>query len=805
MKYFYGILLMFLSLTVFSQRGGFNVTGSVIDEDSKSIIEYATVSFYSLPDSTFITGSVTDLEGKFQLKLDPGRYFARLQFVSYSEKVVPEINVPQNGQLDMGNIPLSVSTQELDAVTVQAERTQMQLSLDKKVFNIGKDLSNLAGSASDILDNLPSVEVDLEGNVSLRGSQNVRILIDGKPSGLVGLSSADALRQLQSDLIESVEVITNPSARYDAEGMAGVINIILKKEKRRGLNGSFQANSGYPDNHGGSVNVNYRSNAVNWFTNIGARYRQSPGGGSSYQEFFLEDTTFSTRRNQDRVRGGFGYNARFGADFYLGDKNTITTSFLYRFDDEENESDLTYDDYSSTDELISRILRAEREMENDENLEYSVNYTRSFNNEDQKLTFDVQYQENNETESANINQIGIGEFEEDDLELTQRTVNAEGESRLLVQSDYIQPLGANGKVEVGFRVNSRRISNDYLVEEGNDAGEFDILTNFTNDFRYDEDVYAGYGIYSNEFNSLSYQLGVRYERTEISTLLKQTDESNEQLYNNLFPSVNLTYKLNDVNALQGSYSKRISRPRFWHLNPFFSFADARNIRTGNPNLQPEFTDSYEFGLLQNLNSSTLYYAVYYRYTEGVEQRVSTVDEFGTTFSIPQNLSRSDAIGLEVNANHELLDWWAINGNFNVFYREITPPNDRPDLYAEAFSFTTRVSNQLKINKRSNAQVNFFYRAPQETSQGRRLSMYSLDLGYAIDVLNNNGTISLSLRDTFNTRKYRGETFGPTWYSESEFQWRARQFRVSFIYRLNQKKQRSRGDREDGGGFEEDGF
>ncbi len=815
MKNILTFILLLISFGLVAQTGSreggvgkpaSGVKGTISDGETAAVVEYATVSIYSLPDSTFRTGTISDANGKFRIQIEPGNYYAKLEFIAYEDKWIDDIEVRSGSFTNLGQLNMNVSVNELESVVVQADRTQMELTLDKKIFNIGKDLSNLVGSASEILDNLPSVEVDLEGNVSLRGSQNVQILIDGKPSGLVGLSSADALRQIPSDIIESVEVITNPSARYDAEGMAGVINIKLKKDRSKGFNGSFQANTGFPMNHGGSFNINYRSKAINWFANMGVRYRESPGGGNSYQEFFLEDTTFTTFRNNDRVRGGLSYNTRFGADFYINEKNVITTSFLYRFSDENNNSDLTYEDYDQLDRLVSNILRVQNELEDDENLEYSINYTRNFDRKDQKLTFDIQYQDNNEVEDATINETGIsGESGLPLSPLLQENINDEGETRLLVQSDYTMPVGEKGKIEAGFRLNDRHVRNDYIVREENDEGGFDVLTNFTNDFRYDESIFATYGIYANELSRLSYQVGVRYERTEIDTELKQTDERNSQLYNNLFPSVNLTFKVNEFNALQGSYSKRISRPSFWSLNPFSSFADARNIRTGNPNLQPEFTDSYEFGLLQNFNTSTLYYAVYYRYTEGVVQRISTVDEFGITFSAPQNLSRSNAVGFEFNANHEVTDWFSVNGNFNAFYSEIIAPPSEPDLNAQAFSFTTRVSNRLKFSPRSSAQINFWYRAPQETTQGRRLSIYSLDIGYSLDVLNNNGTISFNVRDAFNTRKYRGETFGPTFYSESEFQWRARQFGVAFTYRLNQKKQRTRGDRGGGRDFEGDGF
>lgn len=809
--------ICFVAFSAFSQgrpggpggeRPTFTVSGKLIEESSGNPIEFATVSVFKESDSTLVTGGISDEKGFFQIKTKPGRLFLRIQFMGYQEVNVSNVRLGRGStSFDAGRIMVKQDERLLDEVVVQAERTQMELTLDKKIFNIGKDLSNLGGSATDILDNLPSIQVDVEGNVLLRGSENVRILIDGKPSGLVGLSSNDALRQLNGNLVERVEVITNPSARYDAEGLAGIINIVLKKEKAKGINGSFQVNTGVPANHGASINLNFRRDWVNFFTNFGIGYRRNPGTGDSYQEFG-DPVTRTTNRLRDMDRGGINYSTRFGADFYLNEKNTITLAFLYRFSDEDNETKLQYFDDFLTSNTDSVTLRLDNEIEGDENLEYSINYTRNFKKKGQKLTADFQYQNNNEAEGSDLVE-SIGTTLTNQIPfLYQRSGNDEIEERLMLQSDYTHPFGKDGNAEGGFRYTDRLVGNDYLVEEQDEFGVYQNDTNFSNDFEYEEKVLAVYGIVSNKIDKFSWQLGVRYEKTDLTTNQKTQSERNVQAYSNLFPSAFLTYQLSEKQALQMSYSRRIRRPRGRFLNPFTSISDSRNFFVGNPFLQPVFTDSYEVGYLLNNKSSSFYSGLYYRHAEGITQRLRSTDENGITTTRPYNVSEQDSYGIEVNVSKDFVKWYRMSGNVN-FFRSITPggtvsfENETVTFNsAAATSITSRLSNNFKLEKLFDAQVAISYRAPRNTVQGKRFSITAIDLGFSRDVLKKNGTIALSVRDLLNSRKYRGETFNEGFYERSSFQRRSRTTQLSFTYRLNQKKQRQRrGEREGGEEFE----
>ncbi|MBV6647921.1 MAG: TonB-dependent receptor [Cyclobacteriaceae bacterium] len=780
------------------------LTGIVVDDQTSSPLEFATISVFNSTDSSLVSGSITNVNGAFSLQVQPGTYSIRIQFVTYQSLDMAGIEVRRGQQVDLGEIALKVSTTELAEVVIQGERTQVELNLDKKVYNVGKDLSNLGGSASDILSNLPSVAVDVEGNVSLRGSENVRILIDGKPSGLVGLSSADALRQLQGNMVERVEIVTNPSARYDAQGLAGIINIVLKKEQSKGVNGSFQLNTGVPHNHGLSYNLNFRKQWVNMFSSVGVAYRKMPGKSETYQVAIPSDSSFTSKG--DRLRGGIAYNTRAGADFYIDDKSTITLAFLYRFSDDDNTSDITYNDFDSFNQLFSNSFREDEESEDDKSLEYSINYTKTFAKKGRKLAADIQFQNNNEVEQSDIvESIGLpGEslvpF------LYQRSENDEGEKRWLFQVDYLHPFSQDKKIELGFRSTIRKVHNDYLVEEQDSDGIFQRLPELSNDFTYDENVTALYAIFGDKKRKLSYQLGARMEKTDIRTELEEQNDENTQDYLNIFPSVHFTYELSKTNSLQLSYSKRINRPRFRYLNPFTSISNARSFWTGNPRLEPEFTDSYELGYLSNGGDASIYYGLYYRHTEGVIQRIVRVDEEGIRFTQPENLSTRDAIGLEINVSREFNSWYRIAGNINFFNSQTTGSANNQSLSAETLTFMTRISNNFKVKGLFDAQLNVRYIAPQNIPQGRRLQIATVDLGFSRDIWKRNGTMALSIRDIFNSRKYRSETSGDNFFAESLWQRSITQVTFSLSYRLNQKKQKGRrgntgeGYEDGGGGF-----
>ena len=792
--------LMLAQYTKDQARSKAIIKGQVMDSNTEAPLDYATISLFSEVDSALITGAISDPSGAFSLEVPFGTYYAIFEFIGYQTRTISTIELNKDRSLaDLGIVKLLSDATTLLEVEVRAEKSQMQLALDKRVFNVGKDLANQGGSAEDILNNVPSVTVDIEGQVSLRGSQNLRILIDGRPSGLVGQDNANGLRSLPANMIERVEVITNPSARYEAEGMAGIINIILKKEKKKGLNGSFDFNAGYPSRFGTAINLNYRRKNFNFFANYGLAYRESPGSGYRYQEVYDIDTTRIQETLRDRLRSGISNSIRLGTDFSIDEKNTLTGSLTYRVSDEDNLSELIYNDYLfDLNNPIAITRRTDNELEDELELEYAINYKRTFKKKGQTLTALARYEENTETESSdfvetffNAENITTGK-----PELIQRSNNEEGDKNWLLQIDYVHPFAVDGKFELGYRGSFRDIDNDYIVEQL-DNGIWETFGNFDNNFIYDENINAFYSTLGNKIGRFSYQLGLRAEHSDVDTRLVNTGEENKQNYFNLFPTAHLTYDLVADNAVQISYSRRIRRPGFRELNPFATFSDARNIFGGNPNLQPEFTHSMELSHIKYWGDASFSSSAYYRHTEGVVQRIRFINETGdTTTMIPVNLSTEDAYGFEFNFSFNPKKWWRINGDAN-FFRVMTEGTYQDQVFsADAFTLNARMTSMITLFEKIDAQIRVNYRAPRQTAQGSSRSYAFIDLGANKDILKGKGTITLSVSDLLNSRKWRYTTFGENFYNEGDFQWRARQFTLSLNYRLNQKKQRGRRGRGD---------
>ncbi len=781
-------VLLFVSSYFLSQA---QIKGLILDENQQPLPGAAVAL---LAKEQVIAGTTTNIDGVFELQADQGSYTLQVSYISFLT-YTEQITITQS-PITVDPIVLKADNTALEEVTIQADANLTEFKQDKRVYNVAKDLNTAGSNASEILLNIPSVDVDIEGNVSLRGSQNVRILIDGKPSGLVGTDPANALRTIQAAMIERIEVITNPSARYEAQGEAGIINIVLRKEKQKGLNGSFETNLGYPDLYGASAGINYRKGKLNFFTNLGFNYRSSPGGGSTEQTFSLNDTSYAFNSTREQIRARSSGTIRLGADYSLTANQTLTGSFLFVPSFGDNEVTLTYDDLDQNGFLTSTQIREDIESENRTTIEGDLHYEKSLTGKDHKWTMDFRFQDTDDRESSNITQytIDLGD------EVFQTVSNQEDEQNILFQTDYTRPLGDKKSFETGARMNLRNIINDYEVAQLQPNGLYEPLDSFTNNFNYEENIAALYAIYNDAFEDITYQIGLRAEYTGIVTEQVKEDIVNPRDYFNLFPSAFLTWKISALGDLQKSYSRRISSPDFRSLLPFFSFSDNRNFYSGNPDLNPEFTDSYEIGYLRYFSGATLYGGFYYRHRTGVTERIRTVDETGFTELFPVNLAVQDAYGIELTYDHKLNDWWRVNANTNIYQAVNVGSYEGIDYGSRNFSAQGRASSRFSFWK-SDLQLSFNFRAPRTTGQGRSLGIYSMDVGWSKDVLNKNGTITFNVTDLFNTRKRRSIVSGDNFTSESEFQWRIRQISLSFSYRLNQKKKRSRGK----GGSEGEGF
>ncbi len=699
---------------------------------------------------------------------------------------------------DHGSIRLRQSVDILEEVVVQGEKSTMELTLDKKIFNVGKDLAISGGTASDVLMNIPSVAVDPEGNIKLRGSDNVRILIDGKPSGLVSFKGGSGLQQLQANMIEKVEVITNPSARYEAEGLGGVINIVLKKDRNQGFNGSIDVIAGHPVNYGLAANLNYRHKIVNFFVNYGLVYRETPGVGKLYQEVYGEEDTTYLKQSNDGIIKGLNTNIRSGIDYFFSETSILTASYLYRRSDATRITDIIYNDYqNSLDNLVRYTTRRQDEEETEPNSEYSLIYEKQFPGKEHKLLGEVKYLDNWEKSDQLFTQHTY--FPDGTLDSTviQTSVNDESEKQLLFQVDYVRPIGKEGKFETGFRTSNRDMVNDFIVEEQNETGDFVPLPDLDNVFYYDENITAAYGILGNKTKSVSYQAGLRAEWTDVKTILEETDEENPRMYANLFPSAHVTFNLPKENNIQVSYSRRIRRPYYNDLSPFMTYSDSRNFFSGNPDLNPEYSDVFELGHVKYFNIGSLSTSVYNRHTDDKIDQIRYVNDEGNSITQPENLLSENAYGFEFTSTLTLTKWWRWDANFNFFYAEVDGSNIDETYKTSTHSWFTRQTSRFSLPKKVDILLRTNYEAPQKTVQGKRKALYYADLSISKEILKGNGTLNLNILDLFNTRKIRSIAEGEIFYTDRNFQMRRRQINLTLNYRIKQSKSTGRARKAEG--------
>ncbi|UOB17350.1 TonB-dependent receptor domain-containing protein [Abyssalbus ytuae] len=817
------ILLFFtLPLCMYAQaplQKSIKITGTVIDIDTNQPLEYATIVLENIENSD-VTGGITDSSGKFNIETTPGIYNIKIEYISYQTFQFTKKKLENSENL--GTIKLTLDVAQLEAVEIVGEKTTVQIQLDKKVFNVGKDITSQGTDALNVLDNVPSVSVDVEGNISLRGNENVRVLINGRPSNS-GMSGSDLLRQLPSDAIERVEVITNPSARYDAEGSGGILNIILKKGEDFGFNGSFQSTFGYYPYAQTSTNLNYKTNKFNLFSSLGYRYRKSPGGGfnnSIYYEGTSQEITGYLDQTRNRERKGNNYNVRIGGEYYFNDKNTLLASFSYNVGDNKNTSDLVYNNYDASRNLTSIRLRDELEKEDENRKQYNVNYESKFNEKGtHKLVINFNYETEDETENStytNNYTLGAG------IDGVDTSLNHEQRNELLLQADYILPFNEDkGQFEAGYKSEFNDISSNVEVTINEVYQE-----SLSNILDYDENIHAFYSQYGNKYGSFTFLAGLRMEISDISikSILGGGITENKK-YTNFFPTLHAGYELGENETIQLSYSRRIRRPRFWDLNPFYTYADDTNRISGNPNLNPMYTNAFEIAYLNNWDQFMLNASIYYQHSTDLFQRI-TVDT-GDTFNIqsdedlnndgivngedveeipilssqPINTGEENRYGVETTISYNPFKWLRLSGDFNLYgFKQdgtyetyVNGDIETRKLDGENISWFTRINTQLRLPSSIGVQLRMFYNGPYDAGYVKNRSFLSINLGASKDLFNDKATINFNISDLLNTRKRRSETFAPTFYTNSEFQWRKRQVNISFIYRFNQKKERQRGE------------
>lgn len=768
-----------------------NITGIVNDKASKQPLEYATITFTNNKNTKLVFGGITNIKGEFNIEINAGSYNVKIEFISF--KAIELSQQVYKESTNIGTLFLEEDANQLNEVVVRSEKTTVEIKLDKKVYNVGSDLMVKGGTVSDVLDNIPSVSVDSDGAVSLRGNANVRILVDGKPSNAINI--AEALRQIPADAIDKVEVVTNPSARYDSEGGGGLLNIILKKGKNKGLNGAIIASTGNPLNYGLSGNINYKSKFYNIYTTTGYNYRKNPGFAIFNTQYLNSDGSIKKYideyRNNDRLSKG--YNSNIGFDIYLNDNTTWSNAINLRNNDSSNPENVTYYNYDLNHIFTEATYRNSDQISDGISKEYTTNFTKKFKRDGHKFTIDGSFSNNTDNDYSLISST-----------ISERTSNQQTQNRNMIQSDYVLPFGKANQFEFGYKGDFNKLLTEYKVGSVNlVTGAYTPNLQYTNTLDYRETVNAIYTQFGTKVNKFSLLFGLRWEDSKIEINQLVTNEYNTQKYNNFFPSIFLTYEISNENSISLSYSKRISRPRGRQINPFSSYTSNINIFKGDPNLTPAFTDALDFGYLKKWDDLTLSTSTYINKTTDSFQFIRResgdfVNGTPVILSTPINLATEFRYGFEFTLNYSPYKWWKINTNFNFYKFDLRGnyvyTNSQNVVVTQNFdnsaaSWFTRLTSKITLPYKIDWQTNVTYNGPENYAQGNALAVLGANLGFSKDVFKDKGTIALNVQDVFNSRKRMYNNNIPNVLnSYVEMQRSVRQITLSFTYRFNKKKE-----------------
>ncbi len=814
--------LILISFNLFGQRPTENapkirLSGVVMDLETQEPLEYATISLKNQKNPDLLQGGITDFEGKFNLEIPPGVYDVTIEYIGF-ESFKKEAVVIRSA-MDLGKVNLTISSTALEGVEVMAEKTEVEIRLDKRIYNVGKDLTVRGGSVADVLDNVPSVSVDIEGNVSLRGNENVRILINGKPSGLVGISGPQGLQQLPAESIEKVEVVTSPSARYGAEGTAGILNIILKKQELLGFNGNFVANGGQtkvdviPSSYGGSANINLRKDKFNIFStnsyssgiSVGDIYNENEYFNGSNPSTFLEEGRKPERKNSS-------FFSSLGVEYYFKEETSLIVSGFVRDRSGDDYSKNVLKRFDANRNIIDESQLIEREQDLDDARQISLNFDSKIDDKGQELTAVFQYEENAEDEKADIDNT--------DDSRDEKVNQFENEKRILLQADYVLPLDENTQFEFGFRGNYSNQETDYQVFQI-DQGDFKLNTGLSNVLVYKEHISALYSQFGKKLEDFSFLLGLRMEDSQIVVDQRTINDFTEKNYTKLFPTVNLSYEFSEQESLILGYSRRISRPRGRYLNPFPSRASVANFFQGNADLDPSYSNTIDIGYLKRWDKVTFNSSIYYQKSTDVFTFISedsgqeaiisgnpndpnsTVVKVPIIVRNPINLAENNRTGFEFTLSFNPSRKSRIFANFNLFNSETIGTYKGTDFGRTNLSWFSRVNTKFTIFKDIDWQFQAFYRGPRETAQSKSKGMIFTSTAFNKEIFNKKGTLSFRVSDLFNTGMFESETFTPTFYNSGVYRRSLPSFNLSLTYRINQKEnnRRQRSQNTDGGGNE----
>lgn len=776
----YAFLL--LCMSTISAQSLSKISGTLSAEDPNEKLGYASVILKQ--DTLIVETVITNDKGDFNIDgIKAGKYTVEFQFLGFLNSSIPVTIDGSKSNINLGNVQLKSDATSLNEVVITSETSQVSLKLDKKVFDVGKDLISRGGSATQVLDNVPSVRVDPNGAVSLRGNGNVLILINGRKSGL---TSIQGLEQIPAESIKSVEVITNPSSRYDAAGSAGIINIILKKNTKQDLSGSMTLIGGVPFDSRVLGSINYKKGKFNLFSNFGVRYTDYVGLNTRDQVTTSNGNDLFLDQREDQKRHDDGRLVYLGLDYFINDNNSITAAFYRNGTKDLDKNTLNYK-FSGEGIQNSHIQTIADSQEDRSYNQLEFNYTKTFKKPERKFTVDFQYDFWDSTKDFNIQRRTIVP-DTPDLSIINTRSNRSSDD-IALQSDYVTPLSATANFETGVKAEHRIVSTDLTANEEN-QGIVQPIDGFNNGLDYKEEILAAYAQYSNKIKKLSYMVGLRTEYTNIA--IKNQNTGNvlrDSTYTRLFPTVNLSYPLTEKTTAQLNYSQRINRPNLDQLNPFPELQDFNSRVYGNINLLPSLTDGVELSILSKLKGIVINPSLYYSKTTNNFQYFTMQNAVGIFETTLVNLDNEKRFGIEVSAQYAPAKWLSLSAEVNAYSFSQEGSVGTTNLDYSNETWTGTLMSQIKFPQSFVFQSKFEYQAPVSDAQTKTKSFYYLNMALGRSFFKNNGTLTLGVSNIFNSRKIRETTFGSDFVVNEMTNFNAARWNLNFNYKFNKGKNR----------------
>ncbi len=799
-KHLLSAALLLLSLSLFAQYGNYkqgmpsgSISGKVLNKAGKEAVPYAAVAIYGVRDSSLLTGAMTNDAGIFIINdLKPGRYYLVIKFVGFRKDTVSNIMLrPPKMHINIGEILLNPASENLKSVEITAEKTYVEYKIDKKVVNVGKDLSATGGTAVEALENVPSVTVDIDGNVQLRGSSSFTVFVNGRPTPLKG---TDALEQIPVSTIKNIEIITNPSAKYDPDGMTGIINVVLKDNIIQGVNGLIDLSYSSHNQYGFNGIFSYKAGKFNFFLGGNYKHRNSPGSGFSELKTFYGDTVDYRTTKLIRNRARTNYGIRGGFDFIPNKRNTFTfegswggfgreknySSNIYEYN-----SPLSYQDYSISNNPGTNKgnfykisgnweLKLDKKGSNIQSYAYITNENEEAYDKSEEYYSDADFTPDDSLISGN----------------TSKEVEKAPDYRFKV--DYTKILKKDKRFESGVQA---RFRPEYHVLDyqgfSPDKG-WQELPEYGSRLNFIRNIFSAYALYAGTYKTFGYQLGLRGEETYRNVFDNSKDYSFVIKRFDLFPSVHLSKKFPGKNQILLSYSRRIDRPGGWELEPSVRYISSNFMRRGNPELQPEYMDNIELSYQKTIKMSFISVEAYYHNTTNKISHIQSVDSSGLVMMTFENLDRDKSAGVEVMLNARFVKWlnFNISGNY-YYYQLISKGSSLGDINNSSTNFDMRGNLTFRIAKNSKLQVTLFYRGESVTAQGKRSPFFMTSAAFRQDLFKRKLAVTLRVRDIFQTMKYEFVSYGENFESYNSFSRQTPVFSINLSYRINNYKEKKR--------------